>query len=271
MSHFYNKVAVITGAGGGIGRALAIELAKQGCHLALADINPDNLAASQKAAQAFSVNVSTHCIDVSDSKAYQTFVESVIAQHQQVHLVINNAGITLQRSFENHSIEDWQLALGVNLWGVIHGCLYFLPHLKTADTAHIINLSSMAAFTGLPSQASYCASKSAVQALSETLYAELAQHKISVTSVHPGAIATDMIRNTLDKADDPGQALKNLAIVEKIAMSPEKAAQIILRAAANKKPRVRVGKDAIALDIIKRLLPSTLQKLIRRAFLKHSL
>lgn len=269
MINVNNKVAVITGAGGGIGQALAVCLARQGCHLALVDISQEGLSTSKKAAEAFGVTVTTHIADVSNSKAYQILVEEVIAQHNTVNLLINNAGITMQRSFENHRLEDWQLTIGVNLWGVIHGCHYFLPHLKAADQAHIINLSSMAAFIGLPNQAGYCATKSAVRALSETLNAELAGDNIGVTCVHPGAIATNMIRNTLDKADNPKQALKNLEMVEKIAMPVEQAAEKIITAAKKKKLRVRVGKDAVLLDIFKRLMPITMQKLIIRAVLKR--
>lgn len=269
MINFNNKVAVITGAGGGIGQALAVALAKQGCHLALADISQENLDASKKAAGAFGVKVTTHIADVSNAKAYQVFVEDVIAQHGGVNLLINNAGITMQRSFENHRLEDWQLTIGVNLWGVIHGCHYFLPYLKAADQAHIVNLSSMAAIIGLPNQAGYCATKSAVRALSETLNMELAADNIGVTCVHPGAIATNMIRNTLDKADNPKQALKNLEMVEKMAMPVEKAAEKIINAAQKRKLRLRIGKDAVLLDIFKRLMPITLQKLIMRAVLKR--
>lgn len=269
MINFNNKVAVITGAGGGIGQALALVLAKKGCHLALADISQENLDASKKAAAAFNVKITTHVCDVSDSQAYQLFVEDVIAQHGRVNLLINNAGITMQRSFENHRLEHWQLTIGVNLWGVIHGCHYFLPYLKAADEAHIINLSSMAAFIGLPNQAGYCATKSAVRALSETLNMELAADNIAVTSVHPGAIATNMIRNTLDKADNPKQALKNLEMAEKIAMPVEQAAEKIIHAAEKRKLRLRIGKDAVLLDIFKRLMPITMQKLIIRAVLKR--
>jgi hypothetical protein len=271
MKNFTNKVAVITGAGGGIGTALALALAEQGCHLALADINQDKLDKLRMLLSKFNVNVSTHIVDVGNPKAYQIFVAEVIAQHHTVNLLINNAGISIQRSFSNHRIEDWQLIINVNLWGVINGCQYFLPYLKQADVAHIVNISSMAAFIGLPSQAGYCATKSAVRALSETLSAELAIDDIGVTCVHPGAIATNMIRNTLDMADDRKQALKNLAIVEKIALPVDKAARIILTAVQKKKLRVRVGKDSVLLDILKRLLPITLQKIIIRTMFKHEL
>lgn len=271
MKNFHDKVAVITGAGGGIGRELALQLAKQGCHIALADINTENLAESQRQVQAQGVKVSTHCVDVGDAEAYQSFVDDVISEHGRVNLLVNNAGITMQRSFTNHSIEHWELMIRVNLWGVIHGCKFFLPHLKAADEAHIVNLSSMAGYLGLPNQSSYSATKSAVRSISETLNAELIADGIVVTSVHPGAIATNMIRNTLDKADNMAAAKKNLALVEKMALPVDKAVGIILVAVQKKKMRVRVGRDAVMLDIVKRIMPVGIQKLINRAVLKRTL
>lgn len=270
MKSFNKKVAVITGAGGGIGRELALQLASQGCDLALADISEENVTKTQQLAQAKGVKATIHLADVGDSEAYQRFVEEVIAEHGKVNLLFNNAGITLQRTFENHSIEDWELVLRVNLWGVINGCKYFLPHLKAADEAHIVNLSSMAGFLGLPSQASYCATKSAVKTLSETLATELAKDKIGVTSVHPGAIATNMIANTLDRADDKAAAKKNMELVDKMAMPVDKMVAQLLKAVNKKKLRVRIGKDSVLLDIVKRLIPVGIHQLIIRAVLKRA-
>ncbi|GAA4898319.1 SDR family NAD(P)-dependent oxidoreductase [Ferrimonas pelagia] len=262
MKEFNQKVAVITGAGGGIGRELSLQLARQGCDLALADISEENVTETQRQAQQLGVKASIHLVDVGDAEAYQAFVAEVIDSHGKVNLLFNNAGITLQRSFENHSIEDWDLVLRVNLWGVIHGCKFFLPHLKAADEAHIVNLSSMAGFLGLPNQASYSSTKAAVRMLSETLATELARFNIGVTSVHPGAIATNMIRNTLDRADDQAKAKKTLETVEKMAMPVEKAASTILTAVNNKSFRVRIGKDSVLLDLLKRWMPVMLHKLI---------
>ena len=270
MNTFSKKVAVITGAGGGIGREMAMQLAAQGCDLALADISEENVTETQRLAEAKGVKATVHLVDVGNSEAYQAFVNDVVAAHGKVNLLFNNAGITLQRSFENHSEDDWELVLRVNLWGVIYGCKYFLPHLKQADEAQIINLSSMAGYLGLPNQASYSATKAAVRSISESLNAELAVDGIAVTSVHPGAIATNMIRNTLDKSDDMAKAKKNMEMVEKMALPVDKAVSIILNAVQKKKLRVRVGKDSVILDIVKRLMPVGVHKLIIRAVLKRT-
>lgn len=270
MKDFNNKVAVITGAGGGIGRELAMQLARQGCDLALADISEENVQETQRQAQALGIKATTHLVDVGDSEAYQGFVEEVVNAHGKVNLLFNNAGITLQRSFENHSTEDWELALRVNLWGVIYGCKYFLPHLKAADEAHIVNLSSMAGFHGLPSQSSYCATKAAVRALSETLGAELAADGINVTSVHPGAIGTNMIQNTLERSDDMERAKKNMEMAAKLALPVETAVAKILTAVNKQQVRVRVGRDSVILDLVKRIMPVTMQKLVMRAMRKSA-
>lgn len=256
MKSFKDKVAVVTGGGSGIGRALALALAEQGCHLALADISSENLKESQQLAERLGVNCSVHCVDVGNAEAMSAFAEEVVDSHGQVNLLFNNAGITLQKTFANHSLEDWQRILGVNVWGVIHGCKYFLPHLLKTGEAHIVNLSSMAGFMGLPNQSSYCATKSAVQGLSESLWAELAGQGVGVTSVHPGAIRTNIIQSTLAESDNPKVAQKNLEMVARMGMPPEKAAQIILRAVKKRQLRVRVGKDAVLLDWLKRMMPS---------------
>lgn len=268
MDSFNNKVAVITGAGGGIGRELALQLAREGCDLALADISEENVLETQKQAAALGVKATTHLVNVGNSEAYQQFVANVVAAHGKVNLVFNNAGITLQRSFKNHSEDDWELVIAVNLWGVIYGCKYFLPHLKEVDEAHIINLSSMAGFLGLPNQASYSATKAAVRSISETLYAELTPYNIGVTCVHPGSIATNMIQNTLERSDNMAAAKKNMKMAQKMAMPVDQAVATILKAVKKNKLRVRVGKDSIILDIIKRLMPVGIHKLIVKAVKK---
>ena len=117
----------------------------------------------------------------------------VTAEHGKVNILVNNAGITYQKSFATHTIEDWEKITNINWWGVLYGCHYFLDALTEADGAHIVNLSSMSAFVGLPGQTSYCATKGAVKLLSEAMWAEMEKLDIGVTSVHPGAIKTDMI------------------------------------------------------------------------------
>ena len=256
-------LAVITGGGGGIGRCLARALATKGCDLALVDINQEALHKSQEAVLAFGVKTTLHTVDVTKFDAVEALAGEVVAQHGKVNILINSAGMTLQKSFATHSIEDWQRMIGINLMSVIHGCKAFIPALKLAakeDGAHLVNMSSMAGFLGIPNQASYSAMKAAVQMISETLYAELYRDDIGVTSVHPGAIKTDMILATLQESDDLKIAQESYQMVQKIGNTPEYAAARIIRAIEKRSLRIRIGKDAVILDVLKRLFPVGLSK-----------
>jgi len=260
MKVLRGRVAVISGAGAGIGRALAVELASRGCHLGLVDVNEEALAETASAVETHPVEVTRHVTDVSDRTQMAALPAAVLGAHGQVNLLINNAGITLQKSFGNHSLDDWERMIGINLWGVVYGCHFFLDALRSADEAHIVNLSSMSAFAGLPTQSSYCATKAAIKGLSESLWAELAAEGIRVTSVHPGAIKTEMIQATLAESDDVAAAQRNYELVQKIGTDAEQAALCIVRAVVKNKLRVRVGRDAILLDWLKRVAPVSIHR-----------
>ena len=262
-------VAVVTGAGGGLGRSLAVQLAKRGCHLALVDINPQALESTREAIGETPLTVSLHPTDITDRAAMEKLPQEVLAIHKSVNLLINNAGITIQKSFETHSIEDWQRVININLWGVIYGCKFFHDALKEAGQAHIVNLSSMAGYVGLPGQASYSATKAAVHRLSETLWSELHDENIGVTSIHPGCIKTEMIKATLNDSDSVELAKKNYEMAQKIGVTADYAALQIIKGVDNNKKRVRIGKDAVILDIAKRLMPQAILnpmvKLVRKS------
>jgi short-subunit dehydrogenase len=248
-------VAVITGAGGGIGRQLALNLARQGCHLALVDINAPALLATADLASATGVRVSQHVIDITDQDRMAALPQAIADIHGGIDFLINNAGITLQKSFAAHSMDDLRRIVDINLWGVLYGCHYFLPYLRKSSRAHIVNLSSMNAFLGMPSRSTYCLTKAAVRALSEALWAELAREAIGVTCVHPGAIRTDMIMHTLQESEDLAVAQRNYELAARIGMDASKAASSIIDAMRRNRLRVRVGADAVAFDVLKRLLP----------------
>ena len=264
MKNFKDKVAVITGAGGGVGSALARQLAELGCHLALVDIAEQPLSELAAALGDSDVNISTHVVDITSEPQMAALPGAVLERHGKVNILVNNAGITYQKSFATHTLEDWDKIIGINLWGVIYGCHHFLEALQSSGEAHIVNLSSMSAFVGLPGQTSYCATKAAVRLLSESMSAELAEHNIGVTSVHPGAIKTDMIQATLKNSDDISAAQRNYELAQKIGVTPEHVAQRIIQAIRKKHIRIRVGKDAIALDLAKRWFPVSIQKLMRK-------
>ncbi len=258
------QVVVITGAGGGVGSALARHLAARGCNLALVDISEPALQAVAGELAASDVRISRHVVDITDKEQMAALPEAVLVEHGGVNLLVNNAGITYQKSFATHSMEDWEKIVGINWWGLLYGCHYFLPALTEAQDAHIVNLSSMSAFVGLPGQTSYCATKGAVKLLSESMWAEMEKLGIGVTSVHPGAIKTDMIQATLKNSDDLDAAQRNYELAQRIGVTAEHVAERIVRAVEKNQMRIRVGKDAVLLDLLKRLFPVGLQQLLRR-------
>lgn len=273
MRQLQNKVAVITGAGSGIGRALAKAFAAQGCHLALVDVNQSGLDDTVEALKHFTqLNITTHLCDVSDRLAMAALPEQIEQQHGAIHLLFNNAGVTINKPFESHSMEDLDFVLGIDLWGVIYGCHYFLPYLKKQKEAHIINTSSLAGFLGLPNQSSYCLSKAAVKSLSESLNSELAIHNIGVTSIHPGTISTNILRSAADKSGDAkGSTLKLAALMERYGMSPDKLAEKVIKAVLCNKMRVRVGIDSYLGDWFKRLLPRAIHWPLKWGFAKSQI
>ena len=264
MREISGKVAVITGAAGGVGAALAAGLAKRGCALALVDINQQALDKLHGELAASGVKVTAHRVDITDREQMAALAGDVLTQHGKVNILVNNAGITYQKSFATHTLEDWDRIVGINWWGVLYGCHFFLPALKEAGEGHIINMSSMSGSVGLPNQTSYCATKGAVKLLSESLWGELVQHNIGVTSVHPGAIKTDMIQATLQNSDDVEAAQRNYEMAQRIGVTAEHVADRIIRAIEKNQLRIRIGKDSIMLDILKRLFPLSIQRLLKR-------
>jgi NADP-dependent 3-hydroxy acid dehydrogenase YdfG len=261
MKKIEGRVAVVTGAASGIGRATAEALARRGCRVALVDIAEGSLERAAAELRADGRTVSTHRVDVADREQMERLPEAVIAEHERVHIVVNNAGVALGQTLEELSWEDIDWLVGINFWGVVHGCKLFLPWLKREDEGHIVNLSSMFGFAGLPTQGPYCATKAAVRSLTETLHGELAGTKVGVTSVHPGGIRTNIARNARFY-DDEGRA-RLVDFFEQRGTGPEKVAHRIVRAIERNRPRVVVTPEAHLLDWAKRVMPTGTQRLVR--------
>ncbi|MCP4005425.1 MAG: SDR family NAD(P)-dependent oxidoreductase [bacterium] len=261
MKQLQNRVAVITGGASGIGRALALELAGRGCDLALVDLNRAGLDEAAERARASGRKVSTHIADVADRERMAKLPEEVLAEHGRVHILANNAGVNASGAIGEISVEDFEWVIGINFWGVVHGCHFFLPHLKQQDEAHIVNLSSMFGFIGVPESAAYCSTKFAVRGFSETLWTELAGTGVGVTSVHPGGVKTNIVRS--QRTHDPENHAEFVDQFEKAArMSPEAAAKRIVRAIEKNKQRQRICAESYLTDWLKRALPNATQHLM---------
>lgn len=271
MKSFKNKVAAVTGAGSGIGQALAIALAKQGCHLALSDISEVGLAKTVELLALYSVKVTTQKVDVAKRDEVATWAKAVVDEHGQVNLIFNNAGVAIGSTAEGVSYEDLEWLIGINFWGVVYGTKEFLPYLKQSGDGHIINISSMFGLTAQPTQSAYNASKFAVRGFTESLRQELDLQNagVSATCVHPGGIRTNIAKaarmnNSVQSLGmDP---LKSQDAFDKLLRTPaDDAAQQILEAVRKDRRRLLIGADAKAVDVIQRILPQGYQKIFATA------
>lgn len=255
MRDFTNRLAVVTGAASGIGRGLAQALAAEGADVALVDINETGLKETARLVEDQGRRVSTHVADVSDRERMQALVREVEDAHGHVDILINNAGVSVAGTFEEQSLDDFGWVVGINLWGVVHGCKLFLPLLHRSDDAYIVNLSSVLGIVGVPRQTSYCATKFAVRGFSEALAAELANTSIRVLSVHPGYIATNIARASRYRGDSLVGRDRAVEHFERRGMDPNAAAARIVSAMKKGRERVLVAREAYGIDAIKRLFP----------------
>src|SRR5690625_1182509 len=266
MKTFKNKVAAVTGAGSGIGRALALELAKHGAQLAISDIDPLRVEETAELAHALGADVMSSTLDVSDKDAVFAWADEVNARFGKVNLIFNNAGVALSATVDEISYEDFEWLFNINFWGVFHGTKAFLPHLVAAGEGHIINISSVFGLIAVPGLSAYNTSKFAVRGFTETLRQELdiADAGVSCSCVHPGGIQTNIARDATMResmkkivGDDLEASTRNF---EKLfSTTPEDAAKTILAGVRRNKRRILIGKDAVAIDSSQRILPSLYQ------------
>ncbi len=270
MKDFTGRVAAITGAGSGIGRALAVNLARRGAHPALCDIDEAGLAETVSQCEGFGVKITSQRVDVADRAAVEAWAERVVADHGKVNLIINNAGVALGATIESMSYEDFEWLMNINFWGVVYGTKAFLPHLKASGEGHVVNLSSVFGLISVPSQSAYNAAKFAVRGFTDTLRMELEIEgaPVSVTTIHPGGIKTNIANNARIDAsltEMTGDAEKARREFERAFItSPDKAARQILAAVQRDRRRALIGPDAKVIDFVSRLPAGLYQTVLEK-------
>ena len=267
MQGFAGKVAVVTGAGSGIGQALAVELGRSGAGVAISDVDTDGLAVTEQRLKDIGAPVKADRLDVTEREAFELYADGVKEHFGKVNQIYNNAGIAHTGDVEVTHFKDIERVMDVDFWGVVNGTKVFLPHLIASGDGHVVNISSVFGLFSVPGQAAYNSAKFAVRGFTEALRQEmiLAKHPVKVTTVHPGGIKTNIARNaTVSEGLDQASLAQSF---DKVAMTtPEKAARIILDGVRRNQARVLVGPDAKVLDLVVRITGSGYQRLLAPIF-----
>ncbi|WP_028937097.1 SDR family NAD(P)-dependent oxidoreductase [Pseudonocardia spinosispora] len=262
MKNFTDRVAVVTGAGSGIGRALSLNLAARGARLALSDINEANVDETVSLCEKLGAQAKGYTLDVADRAAVTAHADEVAGHYGRVNLVVNNAGVALMATVEEMNYDDFDWLMGINFWGVVHGTKAFLPHLIASGDAHLVNISSVFGLVGVPTQSAYNAAKFAVRGFTESLRQEMLieRRKVGVSCVHPGGIQTNIARDA--RAGEQSTAQERATDFAKIARTtPESAAKTIINGVEKNKARILIGGDAYVIDAAPRVLGSAYQRL----------
>jgi NAD(P)-dependent dehydrogenase (short-subunit alcohol dehydrogenase family) len=262
---YAGKTAVITGAGSGIGRALALNLADRGAQLAISDIDLTRAAETAGLCEKAGARVVPYELDVANREAILAHATQVVGEFGKVNLVVNNAGVGLMANVVDMSFEDLDWLMGINFWGVINGSKAFLPHLIASGDGHLVNISSVFGFVGVPSQSAYNAAKFGVRGFTEALRQEMliARHPVGVHCVHPGGIRTNIARDarSSEPVSDAEREKQAADFARAARTTPEQAAATILRGVDRNKPRILIGPDAYVFDAVPRILGAGYQRI----------
>ena len=264
MSSLEGKVVVITGAGSGIGRALARNLAKKGAKLALSDVDTDGLTETRRQAEALGAHVRSDRLDVAEREAVLAYADAVVAHFGTVNQVYNNAGIAYHGHVDKSEFKDIERVIDVDFWGVVNGTKAFLPHVIASGDGHVVNISSLFGLIAVPGQSAYNAAKFAVRGFTEALRQEMlvAKHPVKVTCVHPGGIKTAVARNATVADGEDHQSFAAFYDKWLLIHSPEMAAETIVSGVAKGRARVVVGVEAKAVDLLARITGSLYQRIV---------
>ena len=266
ITKFRDKVAAITGAGSGMGRSLAVLLSRRGCHVAISDINQQALAETMSLLDP-QIRASQHVINVADRDEVESFASDAAAAHDGINMIFNNAGVSVTGMAEDMTYEDFEWLMNINFWGVIYGVKSFLPYLRKADEAAIVNTSSIFGTISVPTQSAYNASKFAVRGYTFSLRQELSKTHIGVSCVQPGGVKTNIFNaSRYIPTDNESPSRDELSeTFEKVArLSPDGAAEQILKGVLKNKARILVGADAKAISILERIAPVAYLRLLNR-------
>jgi NADP-dependent 3-hydroxy acid dehydrogenase YdfG len=264
MRSLRDRVAVVTGAASGIGRGTSLLLAREGCTVALADVNEGGLRRTALDIEKLGGRASIHVVDVSSLRSVQELSREVLAAHGHVHLLMNNAGVTVVDTVRTATVEDLEWILGVNVRGVVFGCQCFLPHLLKEDEAHIVNVSSVYGFVGIPSQSYYCATKFAVRGFTEALCVEMQNTPVVVSCAYPGGVKTSIARTARFGTSWNGESREETAAGFELSArsTVDQAARTILRGIQKNKRRILIGGDSRVVDLIARVSPACASSII---------
>jgi NAD(P)-dependent dehydrogenase (short-subunit alcohol dehydrogenase family) len=267
MRRLEGRVAVLTGAAAGIGRALASRLADEGATLCLADVNGEGLEETARALASRGASVSAHVVNVADEGQVGALRRAVEERHGRADVLINNAGVALHGTVEEVSLADIEWVMSVNFWGTVYCVKHFLPMLRRRAGARVVCMSSIFGVVAPPGQAAYCASKFAVRGFAEALRHELEGTGVRVSTVHPGGVRTGIARSArIGAGANPSKGAREAERFERLAVtSPEAAAERIVRGMLRGEPRILVGRDAAQIDLVQRLLPARYWRLLRAA------